>query len=73
MPRFYDPKDYEGGLSCMDCGGIFLEGQPIAERLIGVDTCGDLAYLPGADASPDDPLFYLDIICVPCDLGKKGV
>lgn len=66
--RFYTADDWEHGLRCMDCHDHFVEGQPIAERLTGIDTCDDLADLPGADADPCDPLFYVEIICVGCDL-----
>lgn len=52
----------------MDCKVVFIEGQPIAERLTGIDTCDDLANLPGANANPSDPLFWVEIICVGCDL-----
>lgn len=51
----YHDDDFPEGLRCMDCGQLFVEGQPYSERL---------------DCFIDDvPL--VELVCVPCALPGK--
>jgi hypothetical protein len=51
--NIYNPDDWEGGLSCMDCGWIFVEGQTYSQRL---------------SAFTRDGIPILEIICSFCAL-----
>jgi hypothetical protein len=51
-------RDFDGhGLRCRECEAVFVEGQPIAERLDGIDALSD-----------GEPLFFVTLICVGCSL-----
>lgn len=54
--RVYVPEEWPHGLRCMDCNDLFIEGQPIAERLTGMTEV------------EGEPAFSIEIICVPCSL-----
>jgi hypothetical protein len=48
------------GLSCAACGTVFVEGQPIAELLDGVDEFAS------------EPMFCVTLVCVPCSLARSS-
>jgi hypothetical protein len=58
MTDFYHAEDWDNGLRCVDCMAEFVEGQPIASRLISMTYVGA------------EPAYVVEIVCVPCFLGE---
>lgn len=57
MTRQYTATDFPHGLRCAECSVLFVEGQPIAERLDAMD-----------EWQNGEPLFWATLMCVACDL-----
>lgn len=54
----FDSSEWPHGLRCMDCEDAFVDGQPIAKRLVSMTEYAD------------EPAFVAEVICVGCSVAS---
>ena len=60
----FTAEDFPEGLRCAECHVEFIEGQPIAQRLDGMDVWREGELGPEGEAVP-----FVTLICVGCSVG----